>query len=320
MARFALLLGLLLALAACESETAAPGVVARVNGRPIYLYQLEFKNDLLHIHQPKYFNPSIEELRAEYGAVLGDLVIQQLIMQDLAERGLEVTDEELAEAEARVREDYPEGTFEEVLVEEYIDIKSWREQLRARLALEKLNDFVLRPQIKLDYVEAEQYYRNNISDFYLPKRQVFLLIQGPSRELVEKADQLYGEKESIEEITTKLSQVEMRLLKMREDRLPVHWREALAGLEPGQHSQVRADKSGFERLILVETVPAKVLDPSQAYPLIERILLEKKLGEAFDEWLSVALASARIEVSTHLLPKEEVLPDHTNEEPLLDGS
>ena len=58
---------------------------------------------------------------------------------------------------------------------------------------------------------------------------------------------------------------------------------------------------GYEALVYIGTIPAKVLDPTQAYPVVERELLDDKLHQAFDQWLDDALASATISVSP-LLP------------------
>ncbi|WP_051693945.1 SurA N-terminal domain-containing protein [Desulfohalovibrio reitneri] len=312
--RSAVVLPLLLFLAlsvGCGPEEEEPGVVARVNGDPIYLSRLEFKNDLLHFYRQSEYNPSVEQLRSEYGQALADLIVQKLIEQDLQSRGLEVTDQELREAEQEVRDDYPEGAFEEVLVEEYIDLGAWRQQLRARLAMEKLNNLVLRPQVKLDYVEAEQYYRENIQDFYLPPRVVVVLVEGPSRELVKKAGDYHDEGESPDSIEAKLKQTRLRRIKLREDRLSAGWGDALEGVEPGGKSSVWEENDTFNQLLLLERIPGKVLDPSQAYPLVEKVLLERKLWKAFDEWLANALGQAEIKVSKRLL-EERATPD-TNE-------
>ncbi|MFW5837483.1 MAG: SurA N-terminal domain-containing protein, partial [Desulfovibrionaceae bacterium] len=175
----ALFLAAAMALAGCESSQQAPGVVARVNGRPIMLRQLEFKYDLKHMDSVSDPVPSVEELRQEYGEILGDLIVKELVFQALEERGLSVTAEELEQAEQIVRADYPDGAFEQVLVEEYIDLTAWREQLRYRLALDKLFRQVLRPRIKLDYKMAEDYYRKHIHDFHQPERWTLFVLTGP---------------------------------------------------------------------------------------------------------------------------------------------
>jgi parvulin-like peptidyl-prolyl isomerase len=316
----ALLLAALLVLAAgCGPEGEEEGVVARVNGRPIHLEQLEARYDLLHMGWSSGMTPTVPSLKEEYGGILSDLIVQELVEQELEQRGLRVTDGELESAEQEVRADYPEGAFEEVLVEEYVDLEVWRRQLRARLARKKFLQEVLRPTIALDYQEAESYYREHISDFYLPPRIAFVLINGPSRETVEKAAALYLEKQDKDAVTGNFNLVTVQELKMREDRLPADWSSALARLEEGQASAVIADQSSFESLVLEERIPAKVLDPSRAYPLVEKVLLERKLHDAFSNWLEREMANAEILVTTHLLPDKPDPAAGSQDQPLPDA-
>jgi len=325
--RITMILLLLAALCGCSGDADDMGIVARVNGSPIYLTQLEFQHDQIQADSVGAYVPSVEKLSSEYGDILADLIVQELVVQELKRRDLAVTDDELREAEDAVRSDYPEGAFEKVLVEEYIDLKSWRVQLRYHLAQKKFYQLVLRPQIKIDYKEAEKYYRDHISDFFLPESLRILVVRGPSRELVEKAVEKYLHDRNQMNLTTAFGEVETREVMVREGRMSAAWRNAVTGLEVGQSSPVLADKFGFEALVLLERSEAKVLEPAQAYPLVEEALLESKLHSAFEQWLSEKLATAKISVSEHLLPqtfedksREEVgqpeeMPQETVEEP-----
>ncbi|OIQ48862.1 Chaperone SurA [Pseudodesulfovibrio hydrargyri] len=288
-------------LAGCSGDADDIGIVARVNGSPIYLSQLEFQHDQFQEDSVGAYVPSVAKLRREYGEILSDLIVQELVVQELARRDLSVTDEELRKAENTVRGDYPEGAFEQVLVEEYIDLKSWRRQLRYYLAQKKFFQLVLRPQIKIDYKEAEKYYRDHISDFYLAESLRILVVRGPSRELVVKAVEKYLKDHDQMNLATAFGEVETREVVVREGRLSAPWRNALTGLKPGQASDVLTDRFGFEALVLLERSEAKVLPPAQAYPLVEEALLEKKMENAFEKWLSGDLAKADIQVSEHLL-------------------
>jgi len=319
-----LLIIFLTCLIGCTSAPDDMGIVARVNGQPIYLSQLEFQHDQFQADTAGAYVPSVDKLRKEYGAILADLIVQELVVQELAKRDLEVTDHEMLKAEEAVRADYPDDAFEQMLVEEYIDLKSWRMQLKYHLAMKKFYHQVLRPQIKIDYKEAEKYYREHISDFYLPENLRILVVRGPSRELVEKAVAKYKLDQNQMNLATAFGEVETREVVVREGRLSAAWRNAVQGLEVGQSSGILTDRFGFEALVLLEKSTAKVLEPAQAYPLVEEALLESKLRDAFDEWLDKTLATAAVSVSEHLLPgdsvegepgEEEVMPPAENVEP-----
>jgi hypothetical protein len=108
-------------LSGCQNKNEEPGVVARVNGKPIYLTQLEYKYDLSHEGNGE-FVPSVAQVREEYGQILGDLIVQELVSQELEQRNIPVSAKELKDAENEVRSDYPDDSFEQILIEEYIDI------------------------------------------------------------------------------------------------------------------------------------------------------------------------------------------------------
>lgn len=318
MVRIIILCIVLVLGAGCSNNAEDMGIVARVNGAPIYLSQLEFQHDQFQADTAGGYVPSVDKLRREYGDILTDLIVQELVLQELVKQDLPVTDHELVKAEETVRADYPEGAFDQMLVEEYIDLKSWRKQLKNHLAMKKFFQQILRPQIKIDYKEAQQYYRDHISDFYLPESLRVLVIRGPSREIVGKAVEKFLEERDHLNLATMFGEVETREVVVREGRLSAAWKNAISGLSVGQASGVLTDRFGFEALVLLERSPAKVLAPAQAYPLVEKALLENKLRDAFENWLAGSVSTAKITVSSHLLPSSEELepevPTENNDE------
>ena len=302
----ALCLGLCLGLAACDRPVVEePGVVAKVNGSPIKLEEIQFAHDSLHMDGGEASIPSVARLRQEFGGVLAELIVQKLVKQALKAKNLKVTDEEADAAEAAVKADYPPGSFERMVADQYIDLGRWRDMLRYRLGMEKLQQAVLRPQNPLSPEEAEAYYRDHIQDFTAPARLRVLVLRGPAREGVERGIDLYRFEKSPEAVAAKLPQLEIRELRLRADQLPAPWKKPLAGLKPGQATAVQSSVNGFEALIFLEETPARVLKAAQAYTVIERILVEQKLQEAFGRWLDEELSKADIQISRHLLPRDQ---------------
>ncbi len=294
------LLVVMFAGAGCSREAAQEGVVATVNGKPIYLHQLEARYDLNNLSWSGGMVPAVDALRQDYGKVLSELIVNELVNQTLESAGLAVSDAAVAEAEAVIRADYPEGQFEKSLVEEYIDIDVWRSMLRQQLSMETFRADVLRPRIKLTSQEAETYYKEHLADFYLPPRIRFIHISGVDREQVEKARDLYVQTTDIGAVQDGFNDITVRELRMRASSLPGGWDKILVGMEPGAASPVVSGENGFESLVLLENMPEKVLGPSQAYPLVEKVLLEQKLQGAFDDWLADELSRATIKVTSLL--------------------
>ncbi|UZP68368.1 peptidylprolyl isomerase [Desulfovibrio mangrovi] len=312
-----LLLLAVLVFCGCSKDMEQEGVVATVNGKPIYLAQLEALYDLNNLSWSGGMVPAVDALREDYGNVLSRLIVNELVDQALARVGLSVTDADVTAAEATIRADYPEGQFEKTLVEEYIDIEVWRSRLRQQLAMETLKSDILRPRIKLTSQEAEAYYKANLADFYLPPRVRFLHISGADREHVSKAREMWLGGTSVDEILSSFDGIAIRELRMRVNMMPVNWKSTFDKLKEGESSAVFSGDNGFEVLVLLENLPEKVLGPSHAYPLVEKVLLEQKLQAEFDEWLKSELAKADIRISSLLLHSAE---EKAAEEKAADGA
>ena len=321
---FALLLvvaGLLLALSGCSRrQQDEVGVVARVNGKPITLDLLEFQYDILHFNALSGELPSVSALREAYGEILGQLIAQELVAQELATRGQEVSDEELEQAEAKVRGDYPDDVFEKMLVEEFLDLKMWRKQLRYVCGIEKFQRLVLRPSIHLDYREVEAYYREHLASFRLPERVRVLVVRAPERALVEKVLAQHKQQQNAAALATAFPAAQVREVVIARELLSPAWADALHGAgEKGAGGQgaILSGRAGFEGLLLLERMGAETLDIAQAYPQVEAALLEERLQQAFDAWLGKALDASVVKVSGRLLHKQndEDLPPEPAEEP-----
>lgn len=302
-------------LAGCGESDDELGVVAKVNGQPIRLGRLQARYDLLYLGFSESVAPTVEKLRVEYGRLLAGLLVEELARQEMEKRGIAVSEKELEEAEAIIRADYPEGSFEEMLSEEYIDIKAWRDQLQVRLSMEKFFAEVLRPKVKLDYQEVMAYFKEHAEDFARPARIRLLRIQGGGEAQVRQALTTLRRDHSSRPESVAVPGVEIKEMRLRQDSLPPEWATALKGLSPGDASPVFSGKTGWMSLVYLESVPAEVLSPAQAYPQAEQALLEFKLHEAFEVWLSGVLKDASIKVNVALRERlrEE---DHAADTPL----
>jgi len=285
-----------------ESEV---GVVARVNNKPINLEMLEFQYDLEHFEALSGALPSVSALREAYGGILGQIIAQELVAQELGKRGQEVSDEELAKAEAEVRADYPDDTFEQMLADEYIDLKMWRKHLRYVCGVEKFQRLVLRPTIHLDYREVEAYYQAHLAAFRLPERVRVLVVRAPERAVVEKALGGFRQAKNVSELAKSFPGVQVREVTIARELLTPAWSDALHGADAGGHGVILASRVGFEGLLLLERLPAQMLDITQAYPQVEAALLEERLQQSFDAWLGKAVDASVILVSERLLHKKD---------------
>lgn len=297
---------LLILLAGCGRKAQDEvGVVAKVNGRPIRLEMLEFQYDLQHFDAFSGSLPTVGALRTAYGQILGGLIALELVSQELEKRGQDVNDEELAQAEARVRVDYPDDSFDQMLADEFIDLAMWRKNLRYACGVEKFQRLVLRPQIHLDYREVEAYYRGHVAEYRLPERLRLLVVHGPGREAVDKSLALYQQKKTVSAVLAAFPGIQAREVTVPRELLNAGWAEALHTVQPGGAGVVLPGRGVFEGLLLLEVLPAQTLDVAQAYPQVEAVLLEQRLQQAFEAWLGKAVDASVILVSGRLLQQDD---------------
>lgn len=306
-------------IAGCVEERLPSGVVAAVNDEYITLREVEALHDVsgmgvdlltLPVEAESPFPgvrstdkgkaASVEQLRSKYGEALSSLVVQKLVAQHLQKEEIPITDEEAAAAELAVRADYPEGEFEKVLQEEYIDLELWRSFLRLRLGIVRLQERVLRPLVSISAKEVSEWYSTHEDDFRLPARVNAVVYAGVSKEQmdgVRKTLAAGGEPALSENLTR-------QELNLAPERLVPQWVQDLKEAGRGKPGPVRELDGLFQVIVLVGETPARKLTVVQAYPRIESLLVEEKLGAVFEEWLRVALGKAHVRVAASLLPQK----------------
>jgi len=306
----------LLGTACSRSSQENAGVVATVNGKPITLAMLEFQYDILHFDSYAGTLPTVGSLREAYGQILGSLIAQELVSQDLEKRGQQVSDKELAEAEATIRADYPDDTFEKMLADEFIDLDMWRKHLRYVCAMEKFQRLVLRPSVHIDYREAEAYYQEHLADFKLPERVRLFVVRAQTKEAVERAVAFYRNHKGATGLDAAVPEAQAREVTVPKALLSIPWADSLHNTDIGQAGAIMTDKFGYECLVLLERLAPHALSPEEAYPQVEAALVERRMLDAFEAWLSKAVEGSVIKVSERLLHKQEDedLPPETSPE------
>lgn len=289
-------------LAGCFEKPVNPGEVAFVNGTPITLKQLQAAHDALVLAGDSPSRAS-EELRSEYGVLLAELIVQELVLQDMARQHLSITDEELAAEEGLIRVDFPGDEFERMMLEESIDVELWQDILYRNLTMRKFQSKVLRQQVTLTSQEVEGYYLQHQEQFQIPEVLHFIQISGLVRDQITTAVEQFKQLPDSATIQTRFSALTVREIRMHVDRLAPEQIAGLNGLRPLQSSQILELNGEFFAMILLGTEKARTMTRTETYAIIEGILLEEKTQAAFDKWIYNRLAKSSIKVSTHLIPE-----------------
>jgi hypothetical protein len=289
-------------LSACGIEEINPGEAALVNGRPITVKQLQAAHDA-QVLGGDASGKSVDVLRKEYGSVLSELIIQELVAQELEKRNLQVSAEELARAEQELRQDFPPGGFERMLLEDSIDVDLWRDFLRKRLGMYKFNSRMLRSQVAIDAEEVDEFYRTHKEDFNVPERLNFIQFSSLIKDQVAAACEQFHETQDPAAIQARFHNMSIRMVIMRKDRLPPDVVKALAGLRPMEASTPLEINGEYVAMVLLGKEKARVLSREEIYSRIESLLLEEKMQAAFESWLEQKVSGSTIKVSALLSPQ-----------------
>jgi hypothetical protein len=159
---------LLIGLTACQPET-QPSVEG--NAVLMTVGSQEVRED--------DFRRAYRVFRASYGAgvdeppaierssmlrFLQQLTDQLILMEYARENGVTISDEALDQAVDEIRSDYPEGLFDQMLLENAVNFEDWREALRVRLTIERLVQKELADKVTITEDDLAAHYRSRASD------------------------------------------------------------------------------------------------------------------------------------------------------------
>lgn len=303
-------------LFACQSREPEPGVVAVVNGDAITLRQLRSAYDFLLTDREDPVQ-ALERIQDDYGRILAGLIVQTLVRQELDRRGRPVSDSDILSVENEIRADYPEGLFEQTLLEECVDLDEWREGIRTRLEAERFQQEILRPEVRIDPEEIREYYRRYSEDFVLPERVVLVMIRGSDRDETLAGANLAAKYKDIDKAAAELSGLDFQKATFSLGRLVPEWSEAVKDLAEWKPGPVMAERNNFLVLMPTKRIEAGLAPLSQAYAVVERAVVGNRMDRAFNDWLDARLANSSIVVNKTLTvgmgredrPKNDELQD-----------
>ena len=103
-----------------------------------------------------------EDLEKMQLRLLNDLVLETILLERAGEIGISISDIELENAVASIKNDYPAREFEEVLLEFAVSYKTWETRLKKRLIMEKVIEKELENQITITPEDIAEFYKKNL--------------------------------------------------------------------------------------------------------------------------------------------------------------
>ena len=93
--------------------------------------------------------------------LLNQMTEEMILLERAKELQIYISDSELEESIADIKSDYPEGVFEETLLEHAVSYRSWKEGLKNRLIKEKVISQELEANITITHDDISKYYKEH---------------------------------------------------------------------------------------------------------------------------------------------------------------
>ena len=291
----------LLSMWGCKDSSVMPGIVASVNGQAISFREIESRRiNRFSGRSPEAKAWSEAELQAQYRYIVNQIIEELVICQYMKSKKFVLEAGQLDTEEKLIRDDYPEKAFEQMLSEEGINLEEWREVLHRHLMVRKFLLQVLRPEISITPEEVQQYFTEHSADFLVPEQWHFIQITGPDKKTVEKARNSIIVSKNASEVQKEFL-VSIHDIHMGIDRLPGDLRAELALLGLWKSSPVKAVDDGFRVLVLIEKMPAVMLEAAEIAKRVEQALAEEKMRAQYTAWMKKRIAGADIRLAPLLL-------------------
>lgn len=290
--KFLVILCLVFLLAACKSQKPPAGVVATVNGEPIYLHSLETLLDRRTATQSGV-QPSLEDMQKNYGNALAVLVSHALVRQELEQQGIEVPEKERDAALEDLRSGLGETDLDAFLAESSIRRDDWEQLMRDYLALETFRNQILEPGIKTGLDEIRDYYQRHETDFNLPAHIRACFLNAQDKASLEALCKGFA---NMPENGTPLVQC----MDMEPAALPSPWLEEQKNMELNHCGKFREEGGNWQSVVILSRSKGRKAKLAEVYALIENRLLEQKIDDAFDKWLENRIATSSIKVLPEL--------------------
>jgi peptidyl-prolyl cis-trans isomerase SurA len=248
-------------------------------------------------------------LEAIRSATLEDLIAQKLIKQTADKAGIDVSDREVDNAVEEVRDqnNLSEDQLLVALAGSGLTYREYKEQLREQIRQVKFINMEFRSKISIQDEEVEDYYRQNIEEFYGPPtfKIRMILLSGADAEL--QSLRLKAVQEGIEageDFAALASQYSQDgssasggdLGYLGYGELDARLEEAIGLLTPGGVSPPVARPEGIYIMKLIERRPGEPRPLEEFSAPIRERLFDRVMDEMFSSWLKEIKASAHIEI------------------------
>lgn len=156
----------IIGLTGCGESEKKTGTQFLIRTPLISVSSLDFSEEL---DRKKAAYPyDIKENPVEYNDMVIHLVKiishEIVLLSAAADKEINITEQEAASAEKEFKKEYPEDSFDQILLEEAISYPLWKKRFKKNMIIEKLIDQELKEKIEITPRDIVEFYNNNVEN------------------------------------------------------------------------------------------------------------------------------------------------------------
>jgi len=243
---------------------------------------------------------------------LVDTVVDRMLVLEYArEKGISVSDEELASLTADIRKEYSETEFQELLLERYLDYHEWQEGLRRQLLVKKSMDALSKNITPVASREIKAYYDAHKEAFDRPQMIKFVQVVLETKKDAEDVRKRLLAGEDMARLAQEASIVpfiedENKLAWIARGDLEKSMEKVIFSLPVGKISRIIKTSYGFHLLKILSKRPGGNVSLPDATEEIESRLLYEKRQTLYLEWLKELRDRYPVHINQELLETLEL--------------
>lgn len=160
-----IMLGLLLAVGCAETKVdQEDDFLIRVGNRIVTADDFLKAFENVKNAYPHHVIRDSETIKSAQLRLLNQMAEEMLLLERAEELQIVIPDSEFEKALKNIKQDYPEGVFDQMLLEYAVSYRFWKERLKIRLLMEKVVARDLADRITISTEDISSYYKRHYHD------------------------------------------------------------------------------------------------------------------------------------------------------------
>ncbi|MCB0308747.1 MAG: peptidyl-prolyl cis-trans isomerase [Bdellovibrionales bacterium] len=237
--------------------------------------------------------------------VLNEMIEEKILLREASNRNLDIQNAELEIYMEQMKGDYTDEDFDKILESRGMSMKDLKLRTKMNLLLGRVVDSLTRDVTKPSKDKIESYYKENIEEFFEPKKYLVQQIVVRSQEDAKHVLNLIKKKESFDDLARAYSLTPEgskggRLGWLYEGLPKVVWKSVASAKLNVPVGPIESEY-GFHIVKVLDIKPERLLPQSEAKPKIESELTRRERDELLTKWKQETFSKIKIVRNNALL-------------------